>query len=310
MSLRAWSLLGAVAGVWGASFLFIRVLLNHGVEPEGVAFARTALGALGLMPLVALRRADLPRGKWPWAKLGLLAAFNFALPWSLIAYAQQFVTSGMAAIGNASMPLWTALLAAAVLRAERLNGLRALGLAFGFGGVVLLMADDLTHLGGDPPRGVPIILAATLMYAASAVAIRRWYTDVSPFALTFGQVGFAALLLAPLALGTGAFRTAEWDAGSLASLGVLGVLGSGAAVFGYMALLREVGPVRASVVTYLIPPTGVLLGWAVLDEPVGPHVLFALVCIAAGVALVQGVFERWLRPAPRAAGSTPAEPLC
>jgi len=310
VSLRAWGLLIAVAGVWGASFLFIRVLLNHGLEPEGVAFSRTALGAVGLVPLAVVRRADLPRTWRAWGRLALLAALNFALPWSLIAYAQQFVTSGMAAIGNASMPLWTALLSAALLRIERLNGLRLAGLAFGFGGVVLLMADDLSHLGGDPVRGVPIILVATLMYASSAVAIRRWYGDVTPFALTFGQVALAALFLAPLAVATTAFHSVDWDAGTAASLAVLGFVGSGVAVFGYMSLLREVGPVRASVVTYLIPPTGVLLGWAVLHEPVGPHVLLALLCIAAGVALVQGTIDAWLRRMRWSRGSPPVEPLC
>lgn len=310
MSARAWALLSAIAGIWGSSFLFIRVLLDHGVGPEGVAFGRTALGALSLLPLAALRASELPRSARTWAKLALLAGLNFAIPWSLIAYAQQHVTSGMAAIGNASMPLWTALLSALVFRLEHLNGLRLLGLAFGFGGVVLLMSDDLSGLGGNPIRGVPIILLATLLYALSAVAIRRWYGDVSPFGLTFAQVALAAVYLFPLALGTGGLDGVDWDASTLASLAFLGALGSGVAVFGYMSLLREVGPVRASVVTYLIPPTGVVLGWAVLDEPLGMHIFVALAGIALGVALVQGAVEQLLRRNSRAVTSPPAEPLC
>lgn len=108
MTPRVWVLLGGVSGVWGASFLFIRILLQHGVEPEGVAFGRTALGAASLLPVAALRWWDLPRDGRTWGRLALLATVNFALPWSLVAYAQQQVTSGVAAIGNASMPLWTA----------------------------------------------------------------------------------------------------------------------------------------------------------------------------------------------------------
>lgn len=309
MTPRVWVLLGGVSGVWGASFLFIRILLQHGVEPEGVAFGRTALGAASLLPVAALRWWDLPRDGRTWGRLALLATVNFALPWSLVAYAQQQVTSGVAAIGNASMPLWTAVFSTFALRLEPLSGARSLGLALGFGGVILLVGDDLGR-GSEVLGGIPVIVTATMLYAASAVAIRRWYADLSPFALTFGQVAFASLFLAPIALSTGAFARAEWDGGALLSLALLGGVGSGVAVLGYMALLREVGPTRASVVTYLIPPTGVLLGWAVLDEPVGPNVVLALLCIATGVALVQGIFERWPWKEGREVLSPPGEPLC
>lgn len=287
MSRREWAVLLLIAGVWGASFLFIGILLRAGFGPYGIAFARTALGAASLLPLAVVLREALPRGR-AWGRLLLLASINFAIPWALIPYAQQYVASGVAAVANSSMPLWTALFSAILLGDEELGGRRLLGLLAGFCGVGILAAPDFGEL-SSAWRGVPIILVATSLYGFSAVAIRRWYRDVPPFALTFGQLALSSLMLAPLAFGSGAFARAHWSGEAVFSLLALGGVGSGVAVFGYMWLLRETGAVRASVVTYLIPPTGVLLGWAVLQEPVGWSLLVGLLLILAGVALVQSV---------------------
>ncbi len=287
MSTRAWTVLLLIAGVWGASFLFIRILLEAGIEPYGIAFGRTALGALSLLPFAAITRRHLPSWRG-WLRLLGLAAVNFAVPWALIPYAQQYVTSGVAAVANSSMPLWTALFSSLLLGVEELGTKRLAGLVAGFLGVGVLAAPDLAEL-SSAWRGVPVILFATSLYGFSAVAIRRWYGDLSPFALTFGQLVLSSFMLGPLAFATGAYAGARWSGDAVLSLVTLGAVGSGVAVYGYMWLLREAGAVRASVVTYLIPPTGVLLGWAVLSEPVGWSLLFGLLLILVGVALVQSV---------------------
>lgn len=208
--------------------------------------------------------------------------------------------SGAASIVNSMNPLWAALLAMAFLHGDTPRGVRAVGLAIGFGGVVVLLGKDVADITSASTLAILLLVAATMCYAISTVAIRRWFGHVPPVTLAAAQVGFAALMLMPAALATGAYADAQLDIQAWLSLAALGMLGSGIAVAGYMALIHEIGPVRASVVTYLLPPVGVGLGWLVLDEPVGWNLVGGLACVVLGVALVQGVpVGRWVE---RAAG--------
>lgn len=237
-----------------------------------------------------------------------LGVVNFAIPWTIFGIAEQKVPSGAAAVANASTPLWSAILATALLKTDALGPGRVAGLGLGFAGVLILMGNDLADLSGAEVASILLILVATLCYGGSAVSIRRWLSPVPAVPLAIVQVGTAAAFLMPAALLTGAFEGADanWKvAGSALSLGVFG---SGLAVVGYMHLIQKVGPVRASVVTYMVPPIGVLLGWLVLDETVGWNLVASLALILAGVALVQGVklgklFGRIPEPVPAASAA-------
>jgi drug/metabolite transporter (DMT)-like permease len=233
-----------------------------------------------------------------------LGVLNFAIPWTLFGIAETHVPSGAAAVANASAPLWSAVLATLFLAAEPLDGRRSAGLLLGFAGVIVLMGGDLQDLSGAAAASILLILAATLCYAASAVSIRRWLRDVPPVPLASVQVATAACLLMPAALVTGAFDDADIGTQAASSALALGALGSGLAVVGYMYLIQNAGPVRASVVTYLAPPIGVFLGWLLLDESLGWNLFAALGFILAGAALVQGVKGR--RFASRFWPATPA----
>ena len=277
-----------LSAIWGASFLFIQVQLEAGITPLGVAALRTLLGAATLLPLAltALRRTP-PRPRTALL-LGILGITNFAIPWTLIAIAEHHITSGMASIANSTAPLWAAVLTVAFLRTDTLTPRRTLGLAIGFSGIVFLAGPaSLTQLSGQA-FGVGLVLLSTLSYAASAIAIRRALGGLAPVHVALGQVVVAAAVLLPLALATGGFQAAAWSGRVVAAATVLGVLGSGAAVALYMNLIQRIGVIRSTLVTYLIPPWGVLLGWAVLGEPLGPNVLAGLVAILAGVLIVQG----------------------
>ncbi|NJD66527.1 MAG: DMT family transporter [Chloroflexi bacterium] len=302
MTPRQFAILCILAVTWGCSFLFIRVIVDSGVGPLGMSSLRTLLGGLSLIPFAWHARAGFRQSRGTWIALAGLGFMNFAVPWTIFGIAGSRVPSGVAAIANSTAPLWVAMLSVPFLKAERVSGLKAFGLGLGFLGIVVLMGDDITHLRGAAALSILLILVATFSYGGSAVFIRKHLGHVPPIVLASGQIGFATLFLAPLALATGSYA-GDWDTNVVLSALALGALGSGIAVAAYMWLIQEAGPVSASVVTYLIPPVGVFVGWLVLDERIGWNMLGGLACILAGVAFVQGF------PLRRLAGRRPAAPL-
>lgn len=278
-----------VAVTWGASFLFIRVLVTGGWGPTGVSGARTALGVVGLLPFAWRSRSAFPRDRATLAIIAGLGVLNFAVPWTMFAVAQQYAPSGVSVVANAAQPFWSAIIAGAFIAGEHMTRARSAGLVLGFFGVIVLMENRIGDFDREALLGVPLMLLATLCYAVSGVVIRRRLNHVARIPLTVGQVGVAAAILLPTALATGAFSDADFGAPEVSSILTLGVLGSGVVVAAYMWLISEVGPVRTAMVTYLMPPVGVVLGWAILDEPIGWNLLAGMVLIVVGIAVVQGL---------------------
>lgn len=304
MTTRQIAALLTLAFVWGASFLFIRVLAEADVEAVGISSGRTALGMATLLPFAWMARHQFPRDTKTWFALAGMGLLNFALPWSLYGYGEHHVESGPASIINSGMPLWAAIFSMILIRAEPLSAGRVVGLALGFAGVVTVMGGDTAGLSADSVRGMLAMVGATVCYAFCGVAIRRWLGHIPALPLTIGQVGFACLFLLPVALATGAFDNARMGAAEWGSLLTLGAAGSGFAVVIYMWLIGQVGAVRSAVVTYMMPPIGVTLGWLLLDETVGWNLLMGLALIITGVALVQGV--RFVALATRLSGRSTA----
>ena len=295
MTTRQLTVLLALGVLWGASFLFIKVIVNAGVGPTGLSAARTGLGFATILPFAWLARSKMPRDRRTWLIICGLGVLNFALPWTLFALALEHAPSGASSIANASQPLWSAIFAVPLLKAERLSGLKTVGLLTGFSGVLVLMGPDILDAGSTGSTAILIMIVATMCYGVSGVLIRRHLPHVPAVALAGGQIGTATVILWPIALVTGAFSSASLGPGEWGSLVTLGVLGSGAGVVAFMWLIFEVGPVRASVVTYLMPPIGVFLGWLVLGEAIGWSLVGGLALVVTGVALVQGVpIGRWL----------------
>lgn len=309
MNSRQFTVLALLALAWGASFLFIKVIIDAGAAPAGVSFARSALGAAVLAPAAWRLRAQFPRTTVAWLLLVALGFFNFALPWTLFAIAAQHAPSSVSAIANSSSPLWAAIFATVLIKVDRLNRTRVAGLLCGFLGVVLLMGQDLLRSGGNASAfAVVLMLGATLCYGFCAVAIRRWMHDVPAIPLAFGQLAIATCFLLPVAAVSG-IPSPSLGTNAVLSLLALGLVNSGIGVMCMMWLIHQVGPVRAIVVTYLIPPIGVFLGWLVLGETIGWNLLLGLAFVIAGVALVQQISPRAIarRLTVRMTG-TPAEP--
>jgi drug/metabolite transporter (DMT)-like permease len=278
MSARAWTAFAAVSTLWGMPYLFIKVAVDDGVPPAFLAFVRVALGAAVLLALAWRAGALAPlRGRWRW--LAVYAVFEIAVPFPLIATGERHVASSLAAIIIASVPLFIALLALRFDPAERATGSRLVGLIVGLAGVVALVGIDVAGR-TDELLGAGAILLAAVGYAIGPMVYNRTLADLDPRAAMGASLMIAAIVLAPLAALDPPSRTPSGSA--LASLVVLGLFCTAAAFVFFGALIAEVGPGRALVITYVAPVVAVALGVTVLGERPGAGAVAGLLLILAG----------------------------
>jgi drug/metabolite transporter (DMT)-like permease len=280
----------ALAAIWGASFLFMR----WGAPEFGaltLAFLRVGLAALALLPLLAWHqgRPSLALLHTHWRALLGLSLITSALPFALFAYAALHLPAGLSSILNATVPMWSALVAWVWL-AQAPTRWRSAGLLIGFGGVVLLVWAK-TGLTGDARFwAVLACLLATLNYAVSAVATRRWLGDAPPLVVATGsQIGASVWLLLP---GLWAWPAAAPSAAAWGSLAALALLCTGVAYILYFRLLARVGPTNAVTVTFLIPLFAVIWGALFLQETLTLPILGGGVLVLLGTALALGLWPR------------------
>jgi drug/metabolite transporter (DMT)-like permease len=290
---RDTALLLTLGGMWGLSFLFIEVALR-GLTPLWIVAGRTLVGGAFLLVVLRLRHQPLPRSARLWGHLLVLGVVSNAVPWGAVAWAQQAIPSGLAALLMALVPTST-LLVSVLLGMERFSPTRALGLLLALGGVGLTVAADLD----DPGRliAIAVIVTATVLYALGAVYAKRFVSGTaSALTIATGQVLSAggvsligALLLDPRP--TAAEALAPTVLGAVLALGTLG---TGAAFLVFYVLIERVGATNTTLVTYLIPLVAVVAGAVVLGERLPPEALGGGALIGIGIWLAQ----RGTRPGP------------
>jgi len=288
MTRRAWLLFATVSLLWGVPYLFIKVAVAE-VPPVTVVFVRVALAAALLAP-VAARRGALRGLRGRLLPLVVLSLTEITVPFLLISMGEQRITSSLAGLLIAAMPLFVALLALRFDAAERVSGSRLLGLLLGIGGVAVLLGVDL---GGDLRQvaGGAMVLLATLCYASSTLLVKRLFSEVPMLGVVTVATAIASLLLAPFALALTPTRLPSPNV--VLALMALGVLCTAAGLLSYFALIVEAGPSRAAVITYMNPAVAVALGIAILGEPLTGGIVVGFLLILVG---------SWLstrRPAPR-----------
>ena len=281
MSRRHLLMLAVLALIWGASFLFIKVALRE-LEPITVAGGRIGLAALVLAVVVPLvlggRRTivELRRFAVPLVVVGML---NTAVPFWLLSWGETRIDSGLAAIIQAAVPIFIAVLAFGFFPAERVVGLRLAGVLVGFVGVALLV--------GAQPRGEVLgalaVVGMAACYAIGSLVAGRSLAGAPPLAIAFGTTLAAAVVTVPPALAEAPRELPGWKV--LASVVVLGVVGTAVAYLLYFALIAGAGASRAGLVTYLVPPVALVYGIVLLDEQIDLAAVVGLVLILAGVAL-------------------------
>jgi drug/metabolite transporter (DMT)-like permease len=285
--------------IWSSSYLMIKVAVA-GIPPLPLVGGRLVLGAATLLAVLALRGIRLPRRPAAWADLTVMALAGNIAPFLLIAWGEQHIDSGLAAVLNATTPFFALLFAVLAFRAERFSAAKLAGLLLGFGGVLVLSGADLAALASSSAQGQLAILLSSACYGFG-FAYARARLRGEPLALSAGQILVASALLAPPALLLTDLPALELTLTRLAAWTGLGAVSSGLAYILYYRLIAQVGAVNASLSTYLMPPVGVTLGWLILDEPVGWRTVAGVVGILAGLAVVQGkvpVPLRRLRQAP------------
>lgn len=268
-----------LGAIWGGSFLFMRIAApSFGALP--LVEVRLALGALMLSPFLWWERARFTAPLW--ARLAAIACVNSAIPFVLFAWAAQRAPAGVGAITNSMAVLFTAAVAYLLYR-DPISPRRALGLAAGFAGVVVLASGRMN--GGSV--GLPALAGtfAALLYGIGANLIRRHTATIPASALAAATLLCASGLLAPLALATWPATTPGPRAWLSALL--LGGLCTGLAFVLYYRLIQRVGALRASAVTYLVPLFGIVWAWLILGEAPTWTMMAAAALILGGVALSQ-----------------------
>jgi len=293
---RSWILLGLLAALWGASYLFIKIGLED-FSPAMVVFLRTLLAALVLAPL-ALHRGAM-RGLRPllWP-IVLLAAIQVAVPFLLISWGEEEISSSLAGILVASAPILTALLAVFIDHEERPTPVGGVGIGVGIVGVALLLGVDV---GGDSAAligGLAVVLAS-LGYAIGGFYLKARFKEAQPIGVVTATMLASAILVLPVTLVS--LPTDAPGLGPLAAIATLGAGGTGLAFVIFYTLIADVGPAKASIVAYIAPVFAVIYGVAFRNEA------FTLATFV-GMALILG--GSWIAgqaraPVARAAGDRP-----
>lgn len=271
-------LFAAMSVIWGIPYLLIKIAVD-GVSAPVLVFARTAIGAAVLIPLALSRAAWTPVLR-SWKPVLVFAFFEIVAAWLMLSDAERHISSSLTGLLIAASPIVAAVLDRLTGGERRLGGKRIAGLAVGFAGVAVLAGPEIT--GGSAWPVVEVLLVATC-YAIAPLVAARHLADVPALPMTAACLGVAAVVYAGPAAAT-------WPAEMpstrvLLALATLAVVCTALAFIVFFALIREVGPTRALVFTYVNPAVALAAGVIVLDEPLTPWNLAGLALILGGSVL-------------------------
>ncbi len=288
MKTKDWLLFWLLGGLWGTSFLWIKIAVTE-VSPFMLVSFRTLFAALGLVGYLLLVRSvridwvQVRKQIWVFLFLGL---FNIVIPFMLISWAGQHIDSGLSSILNSTMPLFTIMISPFFVSDDRFTLTKAAGLLTGFTGVVMLMYPNLGGEWNSNLAGQAAVLLAALCYGSSTVFARKKAQGLPPQMQAFLQFFMATLMIWVIMLVNERPLVFPRLPITWFALIWLGVLGSGIAYIIYFGLLPRIGPTRMSMVTYILPLVGVLLGIIFLGERFHWGAIVGGLLILAGFSIV------------------------
>ncbi len=285
VNLMEWAMLLLLGAIWGASYLFIKV---GGAEIPTFTFVagRTLIATLALLVVLRARREGLPRTVRAWLPLIGMGIFNGVVPYTLITWGELHITSGLASILTAAMPLFAVIMAHFWTDDERLTPFKIVGIIVGFLGVIVLFLPELRQGIQLEFLGEVAVVIAAASYALSGIIARRFLGGVSHVVASTGQLASAAIFMVPLSL---IFEHPFAHRPSLAAIGsllILALVGTAFAYVLYYWLIEHTGVTRTSLVTYVIPITGIIWGALLLSESIEWESLVGLALIIAGIGFV------------------------
>ena len=290
---RDWSLLAVLSVFWGGSFFFNGAALRE-LPPLTLVFLRVALGSAILLPLLRMQGIGFPKGMTGWKPFVAIGLLNNVIPFSLIVIGQTFIPSGLASILNATTPLFTVMVMAAVGE-EALRMRRVAGVALGLLGVVILRGWGVETRAGQG-LGILLCLGGAFSYGFAALAARRLLKDSPPLGTAAFQLMASTVMMALVA---GAMEQ-PWHLpmpGLTIWLAVLGLAGLSTALayIVFFQILRRSGATNVMLLTLLIPVTAILLGWLVLGEPISMREIAGAIIIGSALMVIDGRLINMLR---------------
>lgn len=285
MQSKHWTVFILLGAIWSASFLWIKIALAE-IGPLTLVAFRVLFGLLTGLAVAAVLRIPMPRDRRTWQIFAVLGVFNVAIPFFLITWGEQSIDSAIASILNATVPLFTVILAHFFISDDKITLPKIVGLLIGFLGIILLMSKDFKPDAHNSIIGQGAVILASLSYAASYIYARRNTAEVP------GQIRGMLPLFSASAI--------MWVAAPLAesplkipnlpitwiALLWLGILGTGLAMLMQYYLVHEIGPTRATLVTYIFPLGGVILGVIFLHEQLSWQLAVGAALIISSIAVV------------------------
>jgi drug/metabolite transporter (DMT)-like permease len=271
--------------IWSSSFLWIKIGVQE-IGPMALTAFRMLFGAVTAVGIGIYQKVSWPRDGKTWRIFAILGPASLAIPIFFISWGEQTIDSAVASILNATVPLFTIVLAHFLLHDDKMTVQKVLGLLIGFGGVVVLMSKDLMDSAHSSVIGQLAVILASLFYAGSAVFARKLTRNVD--GVVRGAMPLITSALFMWAVGPLAERPFLFPSLSLTWIAILwlGILGSGVAVIMLWYLIHEIGPTRTSLVTYLFPVGGVILGVIFLNEHLSWQLIAGTVLIIVSLAVV------------------------
>ncbi|EFL90861.1 DMT family transporter [Ahrensia sp. R2A130] len=295
-SARIWAMLFLLAFIWGGSFLFARIAVLE-IPPLTLVLLRVALASLTLNAVLIFWRTGFTHNREAWKNFAIMGVLNNIIPFLLIFIGQKEIGAGLAAIVNAMTPIWTVLIAHQTTSDERMSAPKVVGIILGFAGVATLIG-SAAFAGLEASAWAQLsVLGATISYGFASVFGKR-FAEVPPMETARGQLTASTILIAPLAL--------LWDqpwalpmpsALAIWSVIALAVICSAFAYILFFEILSKAGAVNVSLVTFLVPPSAIVLGMIFLGETLETRHIVGMALILSGLIAIDG--RLWKRIAPR-----------
>ncbi|MBB3590220.1 drug/metabolite transporter (DMT)-like permease [Rhizobium sp. BK529] len=291
MSALTWGLLVLLGLIWGGSFFFARVAVAE-VPPLTLVFLRLSIAALALHVYIGGRFGIYPLLKSRWREFLVLGILNNALPHALIFFGQTRIGAGLASILNATTPIWTVLIANYLTADEKLSSAKLIGCLTGLLGTVVLIGPSITDSRNLPLWALVLPVIAAVSYGFAATYGKR-FKGVAPPIIAAGQLTASSLVTLPLSLVLDhPWALATPSINSIAAILAIALLSTAFGYILYFRIMAAAGATNASLVTLLVPPSAILLGFLFLGEALEVAEIAGMALIGAGLVILDGRIYR------------------